>query len=298
MSVKRDRIAAFDVHRPVAYNEKAVQKLLDVFKLVYVDIKYDGIRGIIYYDAPTQRWRVVTRENIEILSVSERVHKVATELGIDKPAILDCEIVIPGIPFEEASGLLRRHEALPEDTPLEVWVFDALHNVTRTMTQRSLIVSYRPAVKVHNTTIAPVKRRVANSMEDIDYLYDLAREEGYEGIVIKDPSQTVINGKKAGWYKRKPKETVDGVITGFVLGTDGTVNEGTLVGFEVKLEDGSTCKATGLTTVLKAAITARPSDFLGRYVEVERMQSTDAGNSRHPHFKCFRDLATAKGIKS
>ncbi len=129
-------------------------------------------------------------------------------------------------------------------------------------------------------------------------MFEEARALGHEGLVIKDPHQKYTGSKVKGWFKLKPKETQDGIITGFVEGTEGKANAYKYVGFIVQLEDGTTCNATGISKQLMDLITADPSEYLGRYVEIERMESTGEGNSRHPHFKCFRDLESAKGIKS
>ncbi len=296
MGTKRDRISNFEVQRPVNWDEKAVQKILDRAGYVYVDIKYDGIRGVLFYDTTTGSYRIVTRENIEIVSISERVDNLCNTHRLPVTDVYDCEVVIPDIPFDKASGLLRRFEPL-KDCSLELRVFDVI-DTTVNMAARSLFISRKPDISHDGVSLGPVKRRKAESLEDIHALFADACASGYEGLVVKDPHQKYTGSKVRGWFKLKPKETQDGVVVEFVWGAEGKANTGKIVGFVVQLEDGTTCNATGITQDLMEQVTIKPAAYMGRYVEIERMESTGEGNSRHPHFKCFRDLESAKGIKS
>ncbi len=298
MGIKRERIANFNVQRPVNWDEKAVQKIIDREGFVYVDIKYDGIRGVVYFDTDIARWRIVTRENIEIVSISERVHNLLTSAGVVHDAVLDCEVVIPEIPFDKASGLLRGYTPLSFNHDLELYVFDNLKLDALTLKSRSAQIINRGDFNLEFDTLTVVKRRRAADLADIDFLFEGAKEEGFEGVVVKDPGQKYTGSKVKGWFKLKPKETQDGTIIDFVHGTVGKANEGLVVGFVVKLEDGTTCNATGLTQDLMHQVTMNHGAYLYRYVEVERMESTGEGNSRHPHFKRFRDLDHAKGVKA
>jgi len=289
---KRERITDFKVQRPIDYDEKAIQKCIDKHGYVLVQIKHDGIRGII--TSHNGSTIAVTRENIEILSVGERLVSAPV---IDYP--LDTEFTIPGISFEEASGLLRRHTTLPAEYPLHIYVFDVLGDARVCEARINALKGSRLFSRVTgNTLVYWVQAVKATSLAELNTLFEQAVADGYEGIVVKDPSQHYTANKVQGWWKMKPSETVDGVVIGFVMGEEGKANEGKIVGFEVQLEDGSKCKATGISRALMAEVSANPGLFKGRYVEVQRMQATEDGNSRHPHFKCFRDIQGAEGVKS
>jgi ATP-dependent DNA ligase len=293
---KRDRIAAFDVQRPVDYNEKAIQKVLDREGYVIIQPKYDGIRGVIFYNAD-HGWRIITRENIEILSVKQRLSLIGHLL---RPSVVyDCEVWIHNTEFDKASGLLRAFDPVPDEYIVEFAIFDLI--TADTLINRIARLKQELFERIYvfgNTALRRVIGGQASKFEEMQEAFDFARTQQLEGCVIKDPGQEYTGGKVQGWWKMKPKETADGKIIGFVYGTEGKANEGLVVGFEVALEDGTTCQATGLTQALMKQVTHDQASYLGRYVEITRMESTGKGNSRHPKYKCFRDMPGAEGIKS
>jgi ATP-dependent DNA ligase len=296
MGNKRERIANFEVQRPVDFNEKAVQKVIDRVGHVYVDVKYDGIRGLVFFDGRANKWRIVTRENIEIISIADRIAATFANLGVTQQGVYDCEVVVRHVPFDVGSGLLRSFTPLADYHTLMLYIFDIIDIDTR---KRSVNHHYPSGwIESAFTLVARAKREVATSLDKVHIINERNRLNGFEGSVVKDPSQEYTPGKVQGWWKLKPKETHDGVITGFVSGTEGKANAGLIVGFEVLLEDGTTCKATGLTQLLMRRVTDMPHYYMGRVVEVERMEASGTGASRHPKFKCFRDMAGAEGIKS
>ncbi len=296
MGTKRDRIASFSVQRPVNWDEKAVQKIIAREGYVIVDIKYDGIRGVIFFDQQTTNWRIVTRENIEIVSIADRVDTLCKFYSLPTDMVYDCEVVIPGLIFDDASGLLRRFDPLDDRYTVDLMVFDII--ASGTLRERSPYVTLKKDIELHFTRMRPTQRRVCKELQWVYDLFDEAKLNGFEGVVVKDPGQKYTGSKVKGWFKLKPKETVDGVIVDFVYGDADKANAGLVVGFVVKLEDGTRCNATGIKAPLMREVSTNRELYRGRYVEVERMESTGAGNSRHPHFKCFRDMEGAKGIKS
>ena len=66
-------------------------------------------------------------------------------------------------------------------------------------------------------------------------------------LSLKTLNYLTVMVKCPAWFKRKPKITVGGVVTGLRYGDAGKANAGKAVGFHVDLEDGSSCTATGLT---------------------------------------------------
>lgn len=289
---KRERITDFKVQRPIDYDEKAIQKCIDKNGYVLAQVKHDGIRGVLYWDEKRGQHVCVTRENIEILAITERLKEFPrlTPEGI----AFDCEVVIPDIPFEQASGLLRRFETVADEYKVILYVFDVL-GCARQCSDRinHLIVANANG----QTVVGNVSTRTCYTLDQLQEYFVQARSQGYEGVVVKDPSQHYTPNKVQGWWKMKPSETVDGVVTGFVMGEEGKANEGKVVGFKVKLEDNSEARATGFTKQLMYEVTTNPGDYINRYVECTRMEATDKGNSRHLHFTRFRDLEGAEGIK-
>lgn len=147
-------------------------------------------------------------------------------------------------------------------------------------------------------------------MEELNALYEQRRAEGNEGLVVKDPQGIYKRGKKTGWWKMKPENEADGVITGLVWGTEGLANEGKVIGFEVLLESGRVVNATNISRALMDEFTQKVLDngdphfkishhhrqpdstwenpYQGWQCQISYMEETPDGSLRHPSFDKFR----------
>nr|DAH54076.1 MAG TPA: ATP-dependent DNA ligase [Caudoviricetes sp.] len=156
-------------------------------------------------------------------------------------------------------------------------------------------------------------------MDELDALYQQKREEGHEGLVVKDPRGIYKRGKKSGWWKLKPENEADGVVTGLVWGTEGKTNEGKVIGFEVLLESGRVVNATNISRALMDEFTANvmgtneydPSEVLpgnrqelaeinpydGWACQIKYMEETPDGSLRHPSFDKWRGTEADPTIK-
>lgn len=130
-------------------------------------------------------------------------------------------------------------------------------------------------------------------MESLTELYEKKREEGHEGLVVKDPMDIYKRGKKTGWWKMKPENEADGIIQGVVWGTEGLANEGKVIGFEVLLESGRLVNACNISRAdmdtFTYAIKAHGETFYNGWAcQISYMEETPDGSLRHPTFECFR----------
>ncbi|WEU80560.1 DNA ligase [Klebsiella phage Amrap] len=145
-------------------------------------------------------------------------------------------------------------------------------------------------------------------MDELDALYRQKREEGHEGLVVKDPRGIYKRGKKSGWWKLKPENEADGVVVGLNWGTPGLANEGKVIGFEVLLESGRVVSANNISqalmeeftkTVLLSASNAEwhnanedaqllPNPYEGWACQIKYMEETPDGSLRHPSFDKWR----------
>lgn len=142
---------------------------------------------------------------------------------------------------------------------------------------------------------------ICQSLEDIQRWYEVARRNGYEGIVLTPLGKPYAHGKKvaSGW-KVKPSETKDGIVTGFIeaVAEDGTP-KGMVGSLEVTYEDGTkgTPGAGALTHAERIAIWKDQEAYKGRCVEVKAMEEHEGGALRHPNFYRWRDDIENKGVK-
>ena len=318
MSKKQPRLINPDCHRPVPWNERAVERALAASGHLLIQVKEDGIRIHSFIDN-ADNVRVVTREGIEIRSlalVREQLRKVLEQL----PAgfCVDGEAVVQGVTFEEGSGLLRAYAEIQQ--PVMFYLWDAFplraligdeYAVPYSERLNTLVAAwcqtasgeYRPGT--HDVEI--VGGEMVSSMQEIMTYFEDCRGNGKEGSVVKSPDLPLIHGKRTGQWKLKPDDTADGRVVGLVWGTPGLGNAGKVIGFTVELESGVLCDVTGITQKQMDAFTAQVHctwdpeaghPFLGRYVEIAYMEMTAAGSLRHPSFKQFRDLEYAPGWKS
>lgn len=338
MSTKKPRLWHPKPHRAVDWNQKAIEKRLAQGPL-HACVKVDGFRVLIRLNCEGD---VVftTREGIEISSLSGLAdHVCSTLFTPDTPMrrVYDGEVWIKGIPFEEMSGLLRRDARLPDEhlKNVHVLIFDVglledyegpdedrVPNVL-TLEERRRILGwlglrpFRPLIDQPVTTLVQEQYWSVQTIADIRDLYQRARAAGYEGLILKDPHLLPRNGKVSGWWKVKPGcgaefapgFEADGTVVGYVWGDSAKNNAGKIVGFRVRLEDGSEVNATGLTQDQMGRYTSNyhatayevgiaQTIYIGRACRVSGMERTKDGSIRHPHFDGFRDIDGAEGLKA
>lgn len=312
---RQPRLVNPRAHRPVDWNEAAVQRVIDREGFVIVQAKYDGIRFHAWLDT-AYVVRIVTREGIEIKALEKRKNELRDllmELGTN--VVVDGEVVVDGVTFEEGSGLLRRHEPIEHTVKYYIWdsyplgVLLGEYALTVPYEERRAKLAFLEPWDALDATVQWTWSVDCLSLTAVRKVYAQFREADLEGAVVKDPSLPPRQGKVTGWWKLKPNDTADGIITGYLWGTPGLGNDGKIIGFRVKLEDGTECNADGLTDAQKEAYTQdywahqSPPEcvcepLVGRYVEVSFMERTADGNLRHPKFKQLRDLEYAPGVKS
>lgn len=338
MSTKKPRLWNPKPHRAVDWNQKAIEKRLAQGPL-QACVKVDGFRVLLKLD---HNWNVVftTREGIEItslrgLSLRTGLDLFASRPGIPSDRVYDGEVWIKGLPFEEMSGLLRRDEALSEEhlQNVHILIFDVgqvadyegpdagrIPDVLTLEYRRRRISDlglrpFRPLAEEPSTLLLQEQYWSVRSIDDIRDLYQRARAAGYEGLILKDPHLLPRNGKVSGWWKVKPGcgaefapgFEADGIVVGYVWGDAEKANAGRIVGFRVRLEDGSEVNATGITQEQMALYTVNYKEtttsewgtpYIGRACRVSGMERTKDGSIRHPHFDGFRDLDSAQGVKA
>lgn len=142
-------------------------------------------------------------------------------------------------------------------------------------------------------------------MDELEALYRQKREEGHEGLVVKDPQGIYKRGKKSGWWKMKPENEADGIVVGLNWGTPGLANEGKVIGFEVLLESGRVVSANNISQALMEEFTAevkRQEDeevnpYHGWACQIKYMEETPDGSLRHPSFDKWRGTEADPTIK-
>ncbi|ASZ78277.1 DNA ligase [Klebsiella phage 2044-307w] len=271
--------------------------------------------------------------------------------------MLDGELMVKGVDFNTGSGLLRTkwlkkgnmqfdvggpYEQWEQDmkgqpfalhpSHLKVVLYDILpldiiesgddYNVMTLLRLEHVKVAL-PVLQDHFPEVewCLSESHEVYDMDELDALYRQKREEGHEGLVVKDPQGIYKRGKKSGWWKLKPENEADGVVVGLVWGTKGKANEGKVIGFEVLLESGRAVNATNISQALMEEFTENVkrtsldstgfflpyglgengphfvNPYDGWQCQITYMEETPDGSLRHPSFDKWRGTEADPTVK-
>lgn len=244
--------------------------------------------------------------------------------------MLDGELMVKGVDFNTGSGLLRTkwlketnyvystsewfHDEwkknkqqfeLAEDRlkvvlygvmPFDSMVSGETYEVMNLL-MREHVKAMLPVLREH---FPEIEWDISESYEvydmvELNALYEKARADGHEGLVVKDPLGFYMRGKKSGFWKLKPECEADGVIQSVNWGTPGLANEGLVIGFNVLLETGRNVAANNISQALMEEFTANVKEhgedyYNGWQCQVNYMEETKDGSLRHPSFEMFRGV--------
>ncbi|QJD54969.1 putative DNA endonuclease [Pseudomonas phage MR16] len=328
MSKVKPRVMSVKPHRACDWNEKAIRAVIKERGFVLAGIKVDGMRcHVLKIDGEVH---FLTRAGIEIPALAPykaQFEQRWAELALADKVVLDCEVWLPSVSFEEGCGILRRDApvapGLVQFVVLDLITQDQLQglpvDIAAAYVARhagivgrftSVLGDAGTVLEPHHPLIVSEALAKIEDFDDIKNAYNVARDIGFEGLVIKDPALHPRNGKVSGMWKVKPGCGAefapgwegDGKIVGYVWGDEGKANAGKIVGFRVALEDGTEVNATGLTQAqmdeYTGCVASSAGPYIGRYAEVTAMEKTASGSLRHPSFRRFRDLDSAPGVKA
>ncbi|SDS99797.1 DNA ligase-1 [Microlunatus soli] len=183
---------------------------------VVVDAKLDGVRVQVHKDGPTVK--IYSRSLDEITDRMPQIVAAVAALPHDQ-LVLDGEALAlrpDGTPeaFQEiASSAATRAEQGQQRLPLRAYFFDLLRIGDHDLLDEPL--QQRDATM---TEMLPaellVPRLRTEQPEEVESFYRDVVEQGFEGVVIKNPTSGYAAGRRdAGWIKVKPRHTFDLVVT-------------------------------------------------------------------------------------
>lgn len=250
--------------------------------------------------------------------------------------MIDGEVMVKGVDFNTSSGLIRtkwvkqknfefstgehwgknwKKENLPfclDKKHIKVVVYGIvdlnvildpkaegpIHSVTRLKAEAivPLLQKYFPEI---DWVLS--ESHTVFSLDELTDLYEKKREEGHEGLVVKDPLGRWKRGKKSGMFKMKPSEEADGHVVRPIWGTEGLANEGMVIGFDVMLENGMEVSATNISRALMSEFTENvksdPDYYKGWACQITYMEETPDGSLRHPSFDQWRGTEDNPTVK-
>lgn len=214
----------------LAQKAKDIQEVLDKFKIVAFEIKYDGARIQIHKNNSkvqlfTRRLENVTKQFPEI------VKSAKGNIRADS-AIVEGEMVaIKGLddrhprPFQDLSRRIKRKYDIPEmvkKIPVEINLFDVVFYEGESKIDEKFKNRRKLLEKIimETDTFKLAEQSITNSIEEADKFYKHALDLGHEGVMAKNLDAPYQPGSRVGYmYKIKPvMETLDLVIIGATWG--------------------------------------------------------------------------------
>jgi bifunctional non-homologous end joining protein LigD len=185
----------------------------------WVEMKWDGIRGIGLWDGA--RLRLRSRNGNDLTATYPELTTVDLGLG-PEPAIVDGEIVAldsqgrPSFPLlQKRMNLAQPREIAREAsrTPVHLYLFDVLRVGDRDVAALPLAERRGILESLAQDAAAPVV--VPPVFEDVDAAVATSGRFGLEGVVVKDPRSTYRRGERSElWLKIKHSRTQEVVIGG------------------------------------------------------------------------------------
>ena len=185
----------------------------------WVEMKWDGIRGIGIWDGEHLRLR--SRNGNDLTAAYPELTSVDLGLGAD-PAVIDGEIVAldaqgrPSFPLLQKRMNLAQardiaHEAAR--TPVHLYLFDVLEADGRDVT--ALPLAERREILERLATDAAAVVVVPPVFDDVEAALAASGRFGLEGIVVKDAGSPYRRGERSDrWLKVKHSRTQEVVIGG------------------------------------------------------------------------------------
>ncbi|MCC3724454.1 ATP-dependent DNA ligase [Staphylococcus epidermidis] len=332
--------------KAVSFVRSAIEKALETSGYLIADTKHDGVRGNICVDnTANAAWLSRVSKTIPALEhLNGFDHRWQKLLKDDRwifpdGFMLDGELMVKGVDFNTGSGLLRtkhikvknydfhngdwdlKDKKAPfhlDPEHLKVVLYDIIPlDIIESGDDYSVMTLLRlehvkVALPVLQDHFPEVEWCLSEShevydMDELDALYRQKREEGHEGLVVKDPRGIYKRGKKSGWWKLKPENEADGVVVGLNWGTPGLANEGKVIGFEVLLESGRVVSANNIPQALMEEFTAAcdtdtyhlagVNPYEGWACQIKYMEETPDGSLRHPSFDKWRGTEADPTVK-
>lgn len=321
-------IKVFAVNLAHKYESKRVKSLP-----VAVEIKHDGVRVVTVIDLARESVRFFSRTGKEFTSFNHLIKPALdlgyTAMGLKSNAVIVMDGEVVSGSFNKTVSEVRRKDA--EATDAILIVFEVLSGdeffsgCTKPLSRRRRRAEAFFA-KAKDTTIDQIRlieQQLAHSLEEIDEMYEDARYEGHEGIIVKPLDGVYQNKRTYGYMKVKAEESEDLIITDIYQGEYDTKYKDMAGGVIVKRDNNVEVRVgggwtdeqraqiwadfkqipvayqttepdeeTGRLKIVEKIAEPRPGNVIGRIIEVLYHEETPDGSLRHPRFARFRDALT------
>ena len=195
------------------------------------EIKWDGVRALAWIDDGGVTLR--SRNNIDITS---RYPELAAlpRVFAGRQAIVDGEIVALDASghsnfqrWQERMHVRAPGEKQVRETPVVYFVFDLLYCDGYDLREAQLLERKRLLQRMLHRDAR--FRYSDHQVEHGKELFELAKENGLEGIVAKRVDSAYVGDRSANWAKLKVSQTLDAVLGGWTEARTGAIPFGSLL---------------------------------------------------------------------
>jgi len=241
------------------------------FEPGYISPKYDGVRAF-YYPGQDGLGVLRSRQDKPIYGMSH----ILSALN-DFPHVLDLELIIPGMEFNELSGIIRNHNESPE---VRAHIIDSpgQGNIVRRLTRRPQ----------NNLIWTRIPHYWCKNIAQFWKYHRQFLANGLEGSVWKSADHEYTNQRNYHWMREVPIKSEDCEIVDVYEG--GGKMSGMLGGFIIDF-DGIRCKCgtlKGFDYPKRIEIWQNPEEYIGLVLEVQYKNLQPSGKPRQPRGKGFR----------
>jgi DNA ligase-1 len=240
----------------------------------FIQPKLDGHRCLV--SKQNGELTAYSRNAKPITSISHILEEIAM-LDIDN-VVFDGELYIHGEKLQKISSLVRRNQK--ESERLRYYIYDMVDECAD-FASRALALSHAFVGKKFRHTHL-LKTTICD--DDLKIQFDAAIQDGFEGLMIREPLAMYESGKRSkSLLKMKKFHDAEFKAVDIKQSADGWG----IVVCETKSGDKFSVTAPGCAEE-KIAVVEQPNAYIGAMITVEYAGLTKDGIPFHPVAKCWR----------
>lgn len=263
--------------------------------------KINGTRCLMYWDGKNIQTASRGGGHYNAATSHLREHPALREIFQSNPTlILDGELYKHGKSLQQISGAARMEKNAYDCDWLEYWIYDCIHLDELDKKAADRIAWLESLADTYNIGFNPYKRWEEGELQlqfvpqvevsgwdNMKKLHDEYVSEGFEGLVIRDPSKPYKpNGRTNDMIKIKQYIDETFKVVGYELGLRGSED----MCFICEMEDGRTFKAMPLgdRSVKAEYIDNFEEKYNGHLGDCKYFELSDEGIPCQPKFLAFR----------
>jgi ATP-dependent DNA ligase len=235
--------------------------------------KLDGNRG------EFRGGRMYSKRGHDIVGMEHIAQYIrSTGLTMD----LSGELLIPGMPFRRASGIVKSNKAEKPNVIYAVFDIPSLGTMPLNQRLKHLSRIFKPYGS-KGVPVVHIPHTLIHSLEDADKMYNYWLKYGYEGLVGKDPDRPFKAGKSHDWMRKVNSISAEYRIIDIYEG-EGRLR-GKLGGIII---EGNIRVGSGFMDLEREKYFKKPNLIIGKYATVVAKEKTATNSLRQPIFKEIR----------